>query len=88
MEKLLRSGNYPSRQVGENMADLSAQVASLRLGMNAMQELLKEYGAEEISAYGRDGKESADSCGEYLKNLGDCELKGGTISGRWGSIIA
>jgi 5-oxoprolinase (ATP-hydrolysing) len=76
IEKLLRSGNYPSRQVAENLADLSAQVASLRLGMDAMEELLKEYGAEEISLRMTEmGKESADSCLEYLKNLGDCELR-------------
>jgi 5-oxoprolinase (ATP-hydrolysing) len=76
IEKLLRSGNYPSRQVAENLADLSAQVASLRLGMDAMQELLKEYGAEEISLRMAEmGKESADSCLEYLKDFGDCELR-------------
>ena len=44
IEELLRSSNYPSRQVAENLADLSAQVASLRLGMIAMQGLLNEYG--------------------------------------------
>ena len=76
IEELLRSGKYPSRQVAENLADLSAQVASLRLGMDAMQELLKEYGAEEISLRMSEmGRESADSCGEYLKDLGDCELR-------------
>ena len=76
IEELLRSGNYPSRQVAENLADLSAQVASLRLGMDAMQELLKEYGAEEITLRMAEmGKESANSCGEFLKNLGDCELR-------------
>jgi 5-oxoprolinase (ATP-hydrolysing) len=76
IEKLLRSGSYPSRQVAENLADLSAQVASLRLGMDAMQGLLKEYGAEEISLrMAGMGKESAGSCGEFLKNLGDCELR-------------
>ena len=76
IEKLLGAVNYPSRQVGENMADLSAQVASLRLGMNAMEELLKEYGSEEISLRMAEmGRESADSCGVYLKNLGDCELR-------------
>ena len=58
------------------MADLSAQVASLRLGMNAMHGLLNEYGAEEISLRMAEmGEESADSCGVYLKNLGDCELR-------------
>ena len=76
IEKLLRSGKYPSRQVAENLADLSAQVASLRLGMVAMEELIKEYGAEEISIRMAEmGKESAASCGEYLKNLEDCELR-------------
>jgi 5-oxoprolinase (ATP-hydrolysing) len=76
IEKLLRSGNYPSRQVAENLADLSAQVASLRLGIEAMQELLKEYGAEEISQRMAEmGKESTDSCEKFLKNLGDCELR-------------
>jgi 5-oxoprolinase (ATP-hydrolysing) len=76
IEELLYSGNYPSRQVAENLADLSAQVASLRLGMDAMQELLLEYGADEIFLRMAEmGRESADSCGKYLKNLGDCELR-------------
>jgi 5-oxoprolinase (ATP-hydrolysing) len=76
IEELLRSGNYPSRQVAENLADLSAQVASLRLGIDAMEELLKEYEAEEIYLRMAEmGKESAGSCTEYLKDLGDCELR-------------
>ncbi len=75
MEELLRSGEYPSRQVPENLADLSAQVASLRLGMDAMQELLAEYGQEEISLRMAEmSRESADACEEYLRNLGNCRL--------------
>ena len=89
IEKLLGAVNYPSRQVAENLADLSAQVASLRLGMDAMQELLKEYGADEISLRMAEmGKESAGFLYGIFEEFGRLRTTGGTISGRWGSIIA
>ena len=44
IEKVLQLAEYPSRQVSENLADLSARVASLRYGINAMEQLIAEYG--------------------------------------------
>ena len=75
IEKLLSSGPYPSRQPGENMADLSAQVASLRCGAEAMSGLLDEYGEDEITHHLQALTEAASaSCRKFLKSLGNEEI--------------
>ncbi|MAL86082.1 MAG: 5-oxoprolinase [Opitutae bacterium] len=43
ISELLSSADYPTRQLFENMADLSAQVASLRMGILAMADLEKQF---------------------------------------------
>ena len=43
ISELLSSAEYPTRQLFENMADLSAQVASLRMGIRAMADLEKQF---------------------------------------------
>ena len=47
--KVLQQAEYPSRQISENLADLSAQVASLRYGIDTMEQLIAEYGDNEIT---------------------------------------
>jgi 5-oxoprolinase (ATP-hydrolysing) len=72
IEKLLQSGKYPSRQPAENLADLSAQVASLRLGLDAMNELIQTYGHQEITDQISDmSKVSNASCEEFFQKCGD-----------------
>jgi 5-oxoprolinase (ATP-hydrolysing) len=50
VEKLLRSGPSPSRQPEHNLADLAAQVASLRQGQAAFSAILDEFGSADIAA--------------------------------------
>ncbi|MGJ3243649.1 MAG: hydantoinase B/oxoprolinase family protein [Opitutales bacterium] len=45
----LSSGPWPSRRVSENIADLQAQVAALRLGTRSLRDLADRYGADELT---------------------------------------
>jgi 5-oxoprolinase (ATP-hydrolysing) len=72
VEQLLKSGIFPSRQPAENLADLSAQVASLRMGMDGMQDILQESGALEISEQMKAISEVSSACtAEYFSDLGN-----------------
>lgn len=72
VEKILKSGRFPSRQPAENLADLSAQVASLRMGMDGMQEILQDYGVQEISEQMKVIFEVSSTCTKgYFSGLGN-----------------
>jgi 5-oxoprolinase (ATP-hydrolysing) len=72
VEQLLKSGIFPSRQPAENLADLSAQVASLRMGLDGMQSILQEYGVQEISEQMKAISEVSSACTtEYFSDLGN-----------------
>jgi 5-oxoprolinase (ATP-hydrolysing) len=44
----LRAGAWPSRRVGDNLADLEAQLASTRHGVLAIERLAAEHGGEVV----------------------------------------
>jgi len=46
VEALLRGGPWPSRRVGDNLADLEAQLASVHHGASAIKILSAEHGGE------------------------------------------
>ncbi len=73
--ELLRSSSYPSRQPDQNLADLSAQVASLRQGTEAMEALVREHGENELAEQ-MDAlrEESSASCAKFIKGMGECEF--------------
>jgi 5-oxoprolinase (ATP-hydrolysing) len=72
VEMILKSGRFPSRQPAENLADLSAQVASLRMGMDGMQEILQDYGVQEISEQMKAIFEVSSTCSKgYFAGLGN-----------------
>ncbi len=48
VEALLREGPWPSRRIGDNLADLEAQLASVHHGMRAIEMLSAEYGGETV----------------------------------------
>ncbi|MFA4892549.1 hydantoinase B/oxoprolinase family protein [Brevundimonas sp.] len=48
---LFASGRHPSRNVGQNMADLKAQVASCARGADELARMVTEFGREVVSAY-------------------------------------
>jgi len=77
IELLLSSATFPSRQVDINLADLHAQVASLRLGADQLFSLIEDYGDAEISLYlSKLTQESSTACRDFVNSL-----KPGKISG-------
>ena len=73
----LETAKYPSRQIDENLADLSAQVASLRHGIDAMEKLLMRYGDDEISGQMNAlREESRTNCRKFLDQMGNIDLFG------------
>ncbi|MDQ8183248.1 hydantoinase B/oxoprolinase family protein [Pelagicoccus sp. SDUM812005] len=48
---LLKEGRFPSRSVDENVADLSAQLASIRRGQSALRELARKEGTKRVSRF-------------------------------------
>ncbi|MGZ9101050.1 MAG: hydantoinase B/oxoprolinase family protein, partial [Brevundimonas sp.] len=48
---LFASGRYPSRNVGQNMADLKAQVASCARGADELTRMVVEFGRDVVAAY-------------------------------------
>ncbi len=51
IERRLREADYPSRSPGENLADLNAALAALQLGEKAIQQLVNQYGLQEVHHY-------------------------------------
>lgn len=74
--KLLKTGNLASRQPAENMADLSAQVASLRRGIKEILTLESEHSAKIIKTHMHGLRlDSHNHCKSFLSNWGDCVLR-------------
>ncbi|WP_298360991.1 hydantoinase B/oxoprolinase family protein [uncultured Litoreibacter sp.] len=48
---LLASGRYPCRNIDQNMADLSAQIAANATGQLELQKVTSQFGAETVHAY-------------------------------------
>ena len=48
---LLASGEYPCRNIDQNMADLAAQIAANSTGEQALRALIDAYGLETVHAY-------------------------------------
>jgi 5-oxoprolinase (ATP-hydrolysing) len=48
VEALLREGPWPSRRIGDNLADLEAQLASVHHGTGAIARLTGEHGGEAV----------------------------------------
>ncbi len=59
IEACLRAPPWPSRSVGENMADLHAQVAALRAGDHSLRQLAEETGATVVEAFLREASNLA-----------------------------
>ncbi len=75
LNKILRTVRHPSRQPEENLADLSAQVASLRQGTEAMEALVREHGENElVEQMDALREESSASCAKFIKEMGECEF--------------
>ncbi len=51
LEKLLRESRYPSRSPNENLADLRAQLASIRRGEEALRDLALQEGPDRVKGF-------------------------------------
>ena len=51
MVTLLQSGEFPSRNPQQNMADLKAQIAANEKGVQELRKMVEEFGLEVVQAY-------------------------------------
>lgn len=71
LRALLQSGPYPSRQPELNLADIRAQVAANRIGVQALLELAREYPPDVLHPLIRKIYQiAADETAKVIKNLG------------------
>jgi 5-oxoprolinase (ATP-hydrolysing) len=51
MVSLLQSGEYPSRNPAQNMADLKAQIAANEKGVQELRKMVDQFGLDVVQAY-------------------------------------
>jgi 5-oxoprolinase (ATP-hydrolysing) len=60
MVALLGSGEYPSRNPHQNMADLKAQVAANEKGVQELGQMVRQFGLEVVKAYMQHVQDNAE----------------------------
>ena len=65
MRKILSAGKYPCRNVEHNMADLAAQVAANKTGINEINSMIDQFGIETVHAYMNHVQDNAE---ESIRN--------------------
>jgi 5-oxoprolinase (ATP-hydrolysing) len=71
MRRVLTTARFPTRAVEENLADLHAQLAAARRGVEALRELARAHGAERVRWFmGALQGRSAQALAEGLRALG------------------
>jgi len=74
-EELLQGAKYPVRNVAQNMADLSAQVAANATGVEGLQAIVAQFGIETVHAYmGHVQDNAEESVRRVLDVLKDCSF--------------
>jgi 5-oxoprolinase (ATP-hydrolysing) len=72
---LLGSGTYPCRNINQNMADLSAQIAANETGIGELGKMVENFGLEVIHAYMQHIQDNAEeSVRRVLGVLQDCNF--------------
>ncbi|WP_299416131.1 hydantoinase B/oxoprolinase family protein [uncultured Sulfitobacter sp.] len=70
---LLASGRYPCRNIDQNMADLSAQIAANATGVKELQKITTQFGQTTVHAYMKHVQANAEeSVRRVLDVLHDC----------------
>ena len=70
---LLGSGPYPCRNIDENMADLSAQVAANETGVREVRKMISHFGLPVVHAYMVHVQDNAEECvRRVITALKDC----------------
>ncbi len=73
--RLLASGRYPCRNIDQNMADLSAQIAANATGVKELQKMLQQFGLAVVHAYmGHVQDNAEESVRRVLDVLSDCSF--------------
>ena len=65
MRKILSSGKYPCRNIDHNMADLAAQVAANKTGIDEINSMIEQFGIETVHAYMNHVQDNAE---ESIRN--------------------
>ena len=60
MIALLESGEYPSRNPQQNMADLKAQIAANEKGVQELRKMVQQFGLDVVQAYMRHVQDNAE----------------------------
>ncbi|MEH3085848.1 MAG: hydantoinase B/oxoprolinase family protein [Xylophilus ampelinus] len=60
LEALLRSGEYPSRNPRQNIADLQAQIAANQKGVQELRRMAAQFGLDVVQAYMRHVQDNAE----------------------------
>ena len=60
MLALLQSGEYPSRNPQQNMADLKAQIAANEKGVQELRKMVEQFGLDVVQAYMRHVQDNAE----------------------------
>ncbi len=73
--ELLSSGKYPCRNIEQNMADLSAQIAANETGVRELRKMVDHFGLEVVHAYMTHVQDNAEeSVRRVLDVLQDCSF--------------
>jgi 5-oxoprolinase (ATP-hydrolysing) len=73
---LLEGGRWPARNPEQNLADLRAQLAANRCGLDSLARVMAEFGAEVVLAYmGHIQQNAADAVADVLATLADGEFE-------------
>ncbi|MBE0584842.1 MAG: hydantoinase B/oxoprolinase family protein, partial [Desulfofustis sp.] len=58
--QLLGSGPYPCRNINQNMADLTAQIAANETGVSELRKMVAQFGLEVVHAYMKHVQDNAE----------------------------
>ena len=76
LRELLGSGKYPCRNIDQNLADLSAQIAANETGVMELRKMVRRYGIEVVSAYMKHVQDNAEeSVRRVIEALQDGEFE-------------
>jgi len=64
--ELLGSGEYPCRNINQNMADLAAQIAANNTGVRELQKIVSQFGIDVVHAYMNHVQDNAE---ESVRNV-------------------
>lgn len=75
LRALLAGGAHPSRNVGQNLADLRAQIAANEKGVQELQAMVAQYGRATVAAYMQHVQDNAEeSVRRVITALADGEF--------------